>query len=147
MSREGTREYWYWQPAYDTRVAIRETPVQICTRVAMTNTRVQYTTCCRKSRVCTRVAYRQSRVQQLTYEKVKWQAIWIMNVFHNIPIYNILGNLQSINVCVPTSEVSALGWRSVIWVDNRIPLMCEVRGKWWPKYIIIFNLWELKCPR
>ena len=39
--------------------------------------------------------------------------------------------------CVQTYEVSALGWRSAIWVDNRFPLMCEVRGKWWPKYIII----------
>ena len=29
-------DYWYWQPAYDTRVAIRETHVQICTRVSMT---------------------------------------------------------------------------------------------------------------
>ena len=34
----------------------------------------------------------------------------------------------------------ALRWRSAIWVDNRWPLMCEVRGKRWLKYIIIIIL-------
>ena len=36
--------------------------------------------------------------------------------------------------------MSALGRRSAIWDDNICPLMCEVRGKRWPKYIIIIIL-------
>ena len=31
-------------------------------------------------------------------------------------------------------------------MDNRCPLMCEVRGKRWPKYIIIFIFGELRNP-
>ena len=72
---------------YDTRVAIRETRVQIYTRDEMTilvyNTRyaVGKSHVCtrfsyRQSHVCTRVAYRQSRVQQLTHGKVK-MASWM----------------------------------------------------------------------
>ena len=40
--------------------------------------------------------------------------------------------------------MSTLGQRSAIWVDNRCPLMCEFKGKRWPKYIIIFIFGELK---
>ena len=29
---------------------------------------------------------------------------------------------------------------------NRCPLMCEVRGKRWPKYIIIVSVEELRNP-
>ena len=50
------RDYWYWQPVYDTRVDLRETHVQICTRVAMRI--VTYSTRVVKedSRVCMWVA-------------------------------------------------------------------------------------------
>ena len=42
-----------------------------------------------------------------------------MNASHVIPIYSVLGNLQSISVlCVPTNVVLALKRRSAIWVDN-----------------------------
>ena len=40
--------------------------------------------------------------------------------------------------------MSALGQRGAIQVDNRCPLMCEVKGKRWPKYIIIFIFGELR---
>ena len=49
--------------------------------------------------------------------------------------------LQSkLSFCVPTWGMSALRRRSAILVDNRCPLMCEVRGKRWSKYIIIIIL-------
>ena len=132
---------------YDTRFSLREARIQICTRVAITNTRVQYSTCYRESRVCTRVTYRKRCIRQLTYSKVKMQVGWIMNVVHNMPIYSVLGNLQSINVLLCANiEMSTLGRRSAIWVDNRCPLMWEVRGKRWPKYIIIFIFGELRNP-
>ena len=52
--------------------------------------------------------------------------------------------LQSnLSFCVPTHWVSVLGRRSAILHDNRCPLMCEVRGKRWQKYITVFNLGEL----
>ena len=35
--------------------------------------------------------------------------------------------------------MSALGWRSAILADNRCPLMCEVAGKRWLKYITKFT--------
>ena len=38
------------------------------------------------------------------------------------------------------NELPALKQRSAIWIDNRGPLMCEVRGKRWLKYIIIIVL-------
>ena len=31
-------------------------------------------------------------------------------------------------------------------MDNRCPLMCEVKGKRWPKYIIIIIIEELRNP-
>ena len=42
--------------------------------------------------------------------------------------------------------MSALGRRGAIQMDNRCPLMCEVRGKRWTKYIIIIIFVELKNP-
>ena len=42
--------------------------------------------------------------------------------------------------------MSALGQRSAIWIDNRCPLTCEVKGKRWPKYIIMFIFGELINP-
>ena len=44
------------------------------------------------------------------------------------------------------NELSVLRRRSAIWVDNRCPLMCEVRGKRWSKYIIIIIFGELRNP-
>ena len=35
MSNGCVRDYWYWKPMYDTRVALKETHIQIYTRVAM----------------------------------------------------------------------------------------------------------------
>ena len=42
--------------------------------------------------------------------------------------------------------MSALGRRSANQLYNRCPLMCEVRGERWPKYIIILTLEKLRSP-
>ena len=40
----------------------------------------------------------------------------------------------------------ALRQRGATQVYNRCPLMCEVIGKQWPKYIIMFSFGELRNP-
>ena len=118
------------------RVAIRETRVQICMWVAM-----------RIVTYSTRVVKEDSRVWQSTYRKVKWKAGWIVNASHVMPIYSVQATFNpKVSFCVPTYEVSVLKWRSAIWVDNRCPLMCEVRGKRWSKYIIIIIFGEIRNP-
>ena len=53
----------------------------------------------------------------------------------------VFWSLQSkLSFCVPTWGMSILGQKSSILADNRCPLMCEVRGKRWSKYIIIIIL-------
>ena len=42
--------------------------------------------------------------------------------------------------------MSALRQRGAIQVYNRCPLMCEVRGKRWLKYIIMLIFGELRNP-
>ena len=54
---------------------------------------------------------------------------------------------SSLSFCVPTYWMLVLRWRSAILHDNRCPVMCEVRGMWWMKYITIINIGELKWPR
>ena len=51
--------------------------------------------------------------------------------------------LQSIfSFCVSRHWVSVLGQRSSILHDNKCLVMCEVRGKRWPKYITMFLILE-----
>ena len=45
MSKEDVHGYQYWKITYDTRVGLRVTRVQICTRDAIIDTRVQHTSC------------------------------------------------------------------------------------------------------
>ena len=68
-----------------------------------------------------------SHVQNSTLRKIIWQAGSMVNASQVIPIYNVLENFNpKMSFCVTTQGMSALGWRSTIWVDNRCSLMCEV---------------------
>ena len=64
------------------------------------------------------------------------------------PIYSVLGKPLSIDVllCANMRDVGTQTEKCHL-VDNRCPLMCEVRGKRWPKYIIIFIFGELRNPK
>ena len=53
MSKVDVRGNQYWKLMYDTRVSLRVTHVQICTRDATTDTRVQHASCIYKElRTC-----------------------------------------------------------------------------------------------
>ena len=126
-------EYVEGQPVNDPRVAIRATCEYIHSWLVTTDTREWSASC----------IYGESRIQ---LNIAKWQS----NQLDGGGMYCIvsqsivfLANLYPyMSFCVPTWGMSALGRRGAIRVYNRCPLMCEVRGERWTKYIIIFNSGE-----